>query len=226
LTESLSFLGAFLLGLLGSTHCIGMCGGIMGALSMGIKDKSAVGLSLLTYNLGRITSYAFFGALLGATSWLATEQLPFILVILRILAAALLILMGLYLGNWWFGLTKLEQAGHSIWRHIQPFGKKYLPVQHPHQAFVLGMIWGWLPCGLVYSTAALAASQANPVNSALVMAAFGLGTLPALLATGMAAAQFKAFTQQPFVRKTNAVIIIGFGILTLFSAITLATHHS
>ena len=196
----------------------------MGALSMGIKDKSSLTLSLLSYNIGRISSYAFIGILLGITSWFATEQLPMILIILRCFAAMLLIFMGLYIGNWWFGLTLLERAGQSLWQHIQPLGKKFLPVQHPHQALFLGIIWGWLPCGLVYSTAALAASQANPINSALVMASFGLGTLPALLATGVAAVQFKAFTKHPMVRKINAIIIICFGLLTLYSALTLASH--
>lgn len=224
MTEQFSVLSALLLGLLGSTHCLGMCGGIMGALTMGSSSNKPA-LILLSYNLGRISSYTLIGAIVGAMGWLATDQLPTTLIALRLIAGSLLICMGLYLANWWFGLTKLELVGQKVWKHIQPFGKKFLPAQHPYQALALGMIWGWLPCGLVYSALALAASQANPLNSALLMFSFGLGTLPALLATGVFAQQFKQLTQNRRFRALNGTIIIFFGIWTAWSAISLLQGH-
>jgi sulfite exporter TauE/SafE len=206
---------AFSLGLLSSAHCVGMCGGIMGALTLAIPaEASGRRLALLlSYNGGRIGSYVLMGALLGIfAGGLQAVGAGFGL---RLLAGLLLIAMGLYLANWWQGLTWLERGGRYLWAYIQPLGKALLPVGTAPKALLLGALWGWLPCGLVYTALAYAMTQANALQSGGVMLAFGLGTLPAVLATGLAAQQFARLLQRRGVRTGFAVLIILFGVWTL-----------
>ena len=206
---------ALILGLLGGGHCLGMCGGLMGALTLAIPkaQRSRRFQLLLAYNLGRILSYAAAGLLLGLAGWavaggpLATGM--------RVLAALLLISMGLYLAGWWSGLTRIESLGRGLWRHIQPVANRLLPVSSLPRALLLGALWGWLPCGLVYSTLLWAASQGNATHSALLMLAFGLGTWPVLLATGLAAERTSALLRKRGGRVTGGLLVILFGLWTL-----------
>jgi sulfite exporter TauE/SafE len=207
---------AFALGLFSSAHCVGMCGGIMGALSMAIpaKAKARRWFILLSYNLGRILSYTFMGILVGLFARQITESGG--LLWLRWLAGLLLIAMGLYLANWWRGLTHLEAAGRYLWAYLQPLGKSLMPVNHPAKALLLGGIWGWLPCGLVYSTLAYAMTQGTSTGAGAVMLAFGLGTLPSVLATGIAAQQLGRLLQRPGLRWSLALLVILFGFWTIW----------
>ena len=166
---------------------MGMCGGLMGALTLAIPpaQRGRRLRLLVAYNVGRVLSYTAAGLMLGMAGW-AVANSPAVLV-LRIMAALLLIAMGLYLAGWWSGLTRIEAMGRGLWRHIQPVASRLLPVSSLPRALLLGALWGWLPCGLVYSTLLWAASQGNALHSAALMAAFGLGTWPVLLATGLAA---------------------------------------
>jgi len=143
-------LSALVLGLLGGGHCLGMCGGLMGALTMAIPpDQRGRRLRLLVaYNLGRVSSYAVAGFLIGLAG-LAVANSPAAMA-LRVVAALLLITMGLYLAGWWSGLTRIESLGRGLWRHIQPIASKFMPVTSVPRALILGALWGWLPCGLVY----------------------------------------------------------------------------
>jgi len=218
---------AFGLGFFGGAHCIGMCGGIMAALSFAVPEanRSERLLLLLSYNIGRISSYTIMGVLLGSLGALADGGHG--LSVLRLIAGALLIAMGLYLGNWWRGLTLLEKAGGFLWRFIQPLGKRLMPVTTAPQALLLGGLWGWLPCGLIYSALAYAATMADVLTSGLTMLAFGLGTLPAVLASGLLAEKFKSLIQQRNVRAVFALAVIGFGIWTLMAANSHSQHsHS
>lgn len=211
------FLTALALGLLGGGHCIGMCGGLMGALTMAIPAEQRHGWRLwrvlLGYNLGRIASYALAGALLGSLGGLIQNQ--GLGPLLRLIAGLLMIAMGLYLANWWSGLTRIERVGRGLWKHIEPRARKLLPVTRMPQAILLGSLWGWLPCGLVYSTLVWASSQGEAGLSAGLMAAFGLGTLPTLLATGLLAHRMMAILRKRAVRITAALLIILFGIWTI-----------
>ncbi|RYY74070.1 MAG: sulfite exporter TauE/SafE family protein [Gammaproteobacteria bacterium] len=219
------FFPLFIMGLVSSAHCIGMCGGIMGALTMAIPQnaKASRSLILVAYNLGRICSYTVMGALAGlfAEQFAALGGGP----ILRILAGTLLVAMGLYLADWWRGLTKLEVLGRYLWAYIQPVGKRLMPVNTPAKALLLGGIWGWLPCGLVYSALALAMTQPAPSLAAGAMLAFGLGTLPAVLAAGVAAQQLTRILQQPKLRAGLALIIIAFGVWTIWGSLGHAHGH-
>nr|WP_219857483.1 sulfite exporter TauE/SafE family protein [Pseudomonas monteilii] len=206
---------ALVLGLLGGGHCLGMCGGLMGALTLAIppEQRGRRLRLLLAYNLGRITSYACAGLLLGLAGW-AVASSPAALA-LRVLAALLLIAMGLYLAGWWSGLTRIEALGRGLWRHIQPVASRLLPVSSLPRALLLGALWGWLPCGLVYSTLLWAASQGNAGYSAALMLAFGVGTWPVLLATGLAAERVNALLRRRSVRMAGGVLVMLFGVWTL-----------
>jgi len=206
---------ALILGLLGGGHCLGMCGGLMGALTLAIPPEQRGRRSqlLLAYNIGRILSYACAGLLVGLAGW-AVASSPAALA-LRVVAALLLIAMGLYLAGWWSGLTRIEALGRGLWRHIQPVASRLLPVSSLPRALLLGALWGWLPCGLVYSTLLWAASQGNAGYSAALMLAFGLGTWPVLLATGLAAERVSSLLRRRSVRMAGGLLVILFGLWTL-----------
>ena len=208
-------ISALILGLLGGGHCLGMCGGLMGALTLAIppEQRGRRLQLLLAYNLGRILSYATAGLLFGLAGWAVASSPAAML--LRIVAGLLLISMGLYLGGWWSGLTRIEAIGRGLWRHIQPVARRLLPVSSLPRALLLGALWGWLPCGLVYSTLLWAASQGDALDSGLLMLAFGLGTWPVLLATGMAAERLTALLRRRGVRMTGGLLVVLFGLWTL-----------
>lgn len=208
-------ISALILGLLGGGHCLGMCGGLMGALTLAIppEQRGRRLQLLLAYNLGRILSYASAGLLFGLAGWAVASSPAAML--LRIVAGLLLISMGLYLGGWWSGLTRIEALGRGLWRHIQPVASRLLPVSSLPRALLLGALWGWLPCGLVYSTLLWAASQGDALDSGLLMLAFGLGTWPVLLATGMAAERLTAVLRRRGIRMAGGLLVILFGLWTL-----------
>ncbi|MET0612671.1 MAG: sulfite exporter TauE/SafE family protein [Pseudomonas caspiana] len=208
-------ISALILGLLGGGHCLGMCGGLMGALTLAIpkEQRSRRFRLLLAYNMGRILSYTCAGLLIGLAGWAAANS-PGAMA-LRVIAALLLITMGLYLAGWWSGLTRIESLGRGLWRYIQPLASRLLPVSSLPRALLLGALWGWLPCGLVYSTLLWSASQGNAIDSALLMLAFGIGTCPVLLATGLAAQRITALLRQRGVRMAGGVLVIAFGLWTL-----------
>jgi len=213
---------AFIIGLLGGVHCIGMCGGIINALSFAIPDadksRTRLTLTLVLYNLGRIISYSLGGALVGGLGMLLQGPAGILGPGLRIFAGLMIIAMGLYLAGWWRGLVRLESLGNLIiWRHVQPITRQLIPVVRPHQALILGMLWGWLPCGLVYSTLTLAGAMGSWWHATLIMASFGLGTLPVMLLTGAFSNQFKNMIQKSAVRNSAALLVITFGVWTMVS---------
>ena len=214
----LSLASAFLVGLLGGGHCAGMCGGIVGAVSLSLPgSRPRIGF-LLAYNFGRIASYGAAGLLagaIGASSFFLDHVLP-VERVLYALASVMLILLGLYLAGIWRGVVVLETVGGKLWRQVQPWSKRFLPVRTLPQALALGSIWGWLPCGLVYSVVVAALATGSPWRGAALMLAFGLGTLPALLAMGMAAVRMRAVLRHVWVRRLSGLVVIGFGLLGLW----------
>lgn len=215
----LSLTAAFLVGLLGGGHCVGMCGGIVGAVTMTLPGSKPKWPFLLSYNLGRIGSYTLAGVVaggIGASSFFLEQVLP-IEKVLYALASLMLVLLGLYLAGIWRVLTRLEAVGGKLWQHIQPYSRRLLPARTIAQSLLLGTLWGWLPCGLVYSVLVAAIATANPLQGGLLMLAFGLGTLPTLLAMGMAAVRLKSLLQNPWFRRLSGLAIAGFGLAGLFS---------
>jgi sulfite exporter TauE/SafE len=168
----------------------------------------------LAYNGGRILSYAAAGAIagaLGAASMGLEGQVPARL-ILYFVANLMLVAMGLYLLGVTKALAFTERAGQSLWRRLQPLTRRFLPVRSVAQAFPLGVLWGWLPCGLVYSALATALSTGSAGRGALTMLAFGLGTLPNLLLAGIVLARLNEFVRRPIVRTLSGLLVLGFGL--------------
>ena len=191
----LSVFSAFLVGLLGGTHCVGMCGGITAALSLQLPSTGRLWPYYLTYNLGRIASYSVAGIIagaLGASALLLQELLP-VQQALFVLANFMLIALGLYLAGIWRFVTVFERIGSVLWTRVQPLMKRWLPIHNLPGALVVGALWGWLPCGLVYSVLVTALASSSALTGGMLMLAFGLGTLSNLLAMGVFAQQLRPF---------------------------------
>jgi sulfite exporter TauE/SafE len=187
-----SYLVAFVMGLFSSMHCIGMCGSIIGTLTLSLSpdirnNKMRLLPFVFNYNFGRITSYTIAGGLAGIVGVLMI--MPFGELhghrILQLLSALVMMSAGLYIAGWFPRFAYIEKIGVCFWKKIEPFGRKLIPVKTHTHAYLFGMVWGWLPCGLVYSALALAATAGDVVKSALLMLAFGVGTLPAVMGVGI-----------------------------------------
>lgn len=221
-----TLLSALLMGLIGSTHCIGMCGGIISTLSTNFSGnnlKQPFSIQIF-YNIGRISSYSLFGLLIGIFSSQLMQMLPNPHTVSMKIAGVFFILLGLYISQVLNSFKYLEGAGQKLWVKIEPFGRKYLPAKNNWSALKLGLVWGWLPCGLVYSALALAVTQLNPVHSALTMMAFGLGTLPTLLLIGHFAHNVKAILQNRNVRYLLGLILIVYGVSQVAGYSTFMMH--
>lgn len=225
--ETVNLLSALLLGLMGAGHCLAMCGGIISSLSMtsAADTERKNWYFIVIYQIGRITSYSFFGAVAG---WFGMQfnhlsPLPF----LKILSGVLLIVMALYLSQLWMGLRYLESAGKILWNKISPLSKRLLPVTTPTNAFLLGSLWGWLPCGLVYTSLGYALSLGDTLSSASFMLVFGLGTLPATILAGGASLSLKRFLNHKLVRLLSSLMFLLMGIFTLYMVFTASNggHH-
>lgn len=213
---------AFAVGLLGGVHCIGMCGGIVGALSFGLP-RAKLGPQLgfqLAYNLGRILSYSLAGALAGGLGLLLAEHsgLAQAQRVLLLIASLFMVLLGLYLGGWWPSLARLERLGLPLWRRLEPLGRGLLPLRSPLQALLLGGLWGWLPCGLVYSSLIWSLSSGGAVQGGLLMLAFGLGTLPNLLLMGVLASRLQGFLHRLWVKRLAGASVLLLGLANLWRA--------
>jgi sulfite exporter TauE/SafE len=223
---------ALAIGLLGSVHCIGMCGGIMGALTVGVSRAPgsagrgrAVGYAL-AYNLGRITSYGVAGAIAGfvGTQFFGLVSSDRAHWIALIAAGGFMVALGLYLTGWTRVLAPVERAGGLLWRRIEPFARRLLPVRSAGHAVGLGLLWGWLPCGLVYSALVLALASGDPVLGALFMVAFGIGTLPMVLTLGATARWLAGLARNHWVRQAAGGVIIVLGVLTVAAPHWLPIH--
>jgi sulfite exporter TauE/SafE len=221
------FLAVFLVGLLGGTHCIGMCGGIVGALAVQLPGEQRRQWPLhLAYNLGRVGSYAVAGALMGSVGSLGlllNNLLP-VQMALYVAANVMLVALGLYLLGVTRSLAFTERLGQRLWRHIQPATRRLLPARTFLQALPLGMLWGWLPCGLVYSVLAVALMSGSAARGALTMLAFGLGTLPNMLFAGVLLKRLRESGQGRLVRYASGMLVLGFGAFGLLHASTLGAN--
>lgn len=221
-------LTALMVGLLGGVHCLGMCGGVVGALSFNLRPE--VQLSLwkmfpyhLAYNLGRISSYVVVGALFGFLGSSVVNLASFLPVqqSLQLFAGIFMLLLGLYVGGWWNGVVAVERIGQSIWKYLQPLARKMSVVQSISQAWVYGLVWGWLPCGLVYSMLIMALSAGGAFEGGMIMLAFGLGTLPNLMLMGSFAFFFTRLSRNLSVRRIAGGLIMLMGAGQIWLAFTL-----
>lgn len=232
--SAISLLPVFLVGLAGSVHCVGMCGGIVSAFSMA-PARPAFPVAVVTlaaprltdsavrvaaYNTGRIASYATAGAiagglaggartLAGMAAWQGAAYF---------IANLILVMLGLYLMGAWSALARVEQLGQALWRRLHPLTSRILRIDSPFKMLALGALWGWLPCGMVYSVLLTAMLAGSVAGGASVMLVFGLGTLPMLLALGLAGARLRTLLQRPAVRAAGGLLVLAFGLLGMARA--------
>lgn len=231
-----NLLPVLLAGLAGSVHCAGMCGGIVSAFSAvpqgrkpfpvavvsegGMAAAADGAVRVLAYNSGRIGSYAVAGALAGGIAGSAGHLAG----MAQVQAAAywganlMLVALGLYLMGAWSGVARLEQLGGRLWARIQPLTKRVMPLDSPAKMLALGALWGWLPCGMVYSMLVTAMLAGSAADGASVMLAFGLGTLPMMMSLGLLGARLRDFLRRPQFRIVAGLVVAGFGVLGIARA--------
>ncbi len=222
---SLSLGAALVAGIAGSGHCLGMCGGIAGALAM--RDSARAGAPsrwtlALAYNLARISSYAVAGALAGllGSTLLRTADVAPLSIAFRVLAGLIMIAAAGRLLFGWRLLDPLEAAGAGLWRRLLPRPSGASRRGGITGAIGLGLAWGWLPCGLTYSMLLLAATTASVLTGALVMAAFGLGTLPAMVGATVAFERAaKVLANRATLRNVAGSLLLLFGAWTAGNAL-------
>ena len=215
MNPNIDILTAFLMGLAGAGHCLAMCGGIASAI--GVNNRPA---DIIIYNLGRMASYVLLGVIVGGAIALIAPDSPHTTKLLRWLAVAFLLALGLYFTGWWPILNRLEQAAKPLWQQV----KKLTPTNQQNKLSVLlaGAVWGWLPCGLVYSALSYAAVSGSATQGGLLMAAFAIGTFPAMIGAGYFSLSLRAILQAQGVRTAMGVLLI---IYALWTAITLIKPH-
>jgi len=223
---------AFFIGLLSSLHCFGMCGGLVGAMTMSLEPRirqnaPQLGFYTLAYNGGRIISYVVAGFLIGFFGQALRDFLmPEIGIgILRLIASILIIAMGFYIAGWFSHFSRIEKIGSPLWKILQPIGQRLLPVKNLWQAFLFGAVWGWLPCGLVYYVLLISPANDGALNSAFFMLAFGLGTLIPMMAAGFLTGRLAPLRQSQKVRHIAGIVLIIMGIVSLLLAIYPDAHR-
>ncbi len=227
MSADLTFIAAFIAGVTGSMHCMVMCGGIAGALGMrartlGVTAPKAFLFSLI-YQLGRLSSYAVAGACVGGFGVIVQALLQWLPIAqaLRVVAGIVLIMLGLQLSLRWKLLQPLEQLGASLWRRLAPLAR-HTSNHGVLQTLLLGMIWGWLPCGLIYSMLLLGALQGSALHGAMIMLAFGAGTLPTMLSSSILSAQLTRIMALREMRIGAGLLMMLLGWWTMWTAIQ---HH-
>lgn len=199
-------------------HCLGMCGSIIGTLSLSldakIRNSKPVFISyVLNYNLGRIFTYTIAGLLAGLLTAPLDTQIGHRL--LQILSAIIMSAAGLYIAGWFPRFAYIEKMGRHVWKKLEPLGHKLIPVRTRTQAFLFGTIWGWLPCGLVYTALALSATTGDIARSGITMLFFGMGTLPAVVGIGIITSLLSSWLHKPYFKQLVGILMI---LLALASA--------
>ena len=229
---STSYLVAFIMGLFSALHCLGMCGSIIGTLTLSLRKEIRDHKALLvpfvfSYNFGRITSYALAGYLAG----LLHNMLMLPLGegeghrILQIVSALIMAGAGLHIAGWFPRFAYIEKGGGLIWARLEPYGRRLIPVKTLPQAYFFGMIWGWLPCGLVYAAVTLATTAGNETRGALTMLAFGVGTLPAVVSVGLMTSLLVRLSSMKKFRQAAGISLILLALLAAFPSLNPGVLH-
>jgi len=231
MTCALDFYSAFLLGLASSLHCVGMCGGIIAVFAHSMQTaRVSLPRKLLlhlSFSLGRVLTYTLLGAVLGfASFYLLNEFVPQVAPYLRLFSGLLIILFGLHLSGYLLPLNSLEAMGKPLWRALSPALKRLMPMDHEFKAAAAGVIWGFLPCGMVYSTLLIAMTAASTSAAASIMLGFGLGTVPMLVLSGLAIGRLQAWLKQKGVRLGLAALVVAYGAWVIASYWLDGTGHT
>jgi uncharacterized protein len=227
-----SYLVALLMGLLTAMHCLTMCGAIIGSLTLSLdvsirEQPSRLLRFVLSYNLGRICSYTLAGLFAGLLQ--SALMLPFDegegYRLLQIVSAIVMAAAGVHIMGWFPSFAYIERMGSHFWRRVEPFGRRLLPVQTIPQAFVFGMVWGWMPCGLVYAALALAAAAGDVERSTLTMLAFGIGTLPVVAGVGIMTSQLVRLSRMNRFRRLTGITLVVLALLAAFPWLNPMMRH-
>lgn len=226
----LTILACFIAGLSSTLHCFGMCGGISTMLSLQ-SEQSEQYLrkyqNAFLYNAGRIFSYAMIGLLAGISSQFATYHfLKNGHQILQIISSIILITIALHILGLFSSFKIIEKVAYILWKKVQLLFKWLLPAKSPIAVFSFGLIWGWLPCGMVYSVLLLAVSSANALDSMLYMLAFGLGTLPGMFSASAGSSYINGLTKKAMFKYISAVLLIGIALIPFYSSFFSDNDHS
>ena len=221
----ITFISAFFVGLFSTLHCVGMCGGIIGALTFSLPEQIRNNRWRLipyvtTYNIGRISSYVLAGTLVGSLGDNITALAPqYGHLILQLFASILMLGIGLYLAGWFPAFVKIEHLGKPIWKKLEPISQKLIPVKNPIHAYLFGLIWGWLPCGLVYTALIWSSTAGTAQDGALLMLAFGAGTLPTVMITGILTGWFVRLSRTAYIRPLVGLAVIIMALVTGYLAL-------
>lgn len=221
---TLTLTAAFVAGLAGSAHCFGMCGGMAGALGVrarmqGGSPMQAFALASL-YQIGRVLGYATIGAIGGAFGHSAHWALSLTRFegVLRTAAGVLTILIAIRILSRWNAFAPLERLGARLWTKLQPLTKRASNSNDWPGHLALGLLWGWLPCGLVYSMVLITFAAGSAAAGAAVMVAFGLGTLPSMLSSTLLAGTVPNLSRQPWFKHATGTAMFVFGVWMIFAA--------
>ena len=228
-----SFFVALLMGLFSAFHCLGMCGSIIGSLTLSLKREIRENKRLLlpfiaSYNAGRVLSYSMAGMLAGFAEHVLSIPLGegHGHRILQILSAIVMLGAGLHIGGWFPRFAYIEKFGNVVWRRIEPYGRRLVPVETLPRAFVFGMVWGWLPCGLVYTALALAATTGDVFRSTFTMLSFGLGTMPAVMGVGIMTSWMVKLSNMKRFRELTGIILILLALMAAFPGLNPMVKHA
>lgn len=229
----ITLVSAFVVGLVSTLHCLGMCGGIIGALTFSLpveirQHRWRLFPYISAYNLGRLSSYTLAGALIGGLGQQVFNFLSpdYAHLILQGLGSLLMIGIGLYLAGWFPRFSVIEHLGAPLWRRLEPLGKKLLPVQSPLHAYLFGLVWGWLPCGLVYSALAWSSTVGSAQYGALFMLSFGAGTLPSVMTAGILTGWMARLARLTQVKTLVGILLILLALLSFYLTLIHGHHHA
>lgn len=227
----ITFISAFFVGLFSTVHCFGMCGGIIGALTFSLPEKIRNNRKRLipyiaAYNFGRISSYSLAGGLAGGLGGNLLALSPvYGHLVLQLFASILMIGIGLYLAGWFPALVKIEHIGKPIWKKLEPISQKLIPVKSPVHAYLFGIVWGWLPCGLVYTALIWSTTAGSTEDGVLLMLAFGMGTLPSVMIAGILTGWFTRLIRSTYIRPLVGLTIIIVALITGYLALLHSGHQ-
>ena len=228
-----ALIGAWLAGILGGVHCIAMCGGFLTAIASSGVPAAAQGRPLLAarvlarrqfpYNLGRITTYTLLGAIAGSAGALALASSTSLLPLQRALyVIANLFLLGLAIAiaGRRQGFAWLQRAGLAMFGKVLPAIRPLLLARAASARYAVGMIWGFVPCALTYSVLPIALFAGGALQGGAVMLAFGLGTLPNLMAAGLVVARARTWLEARSIRFAAALLLAAFAAIGIWRALT------
>ena len=217
---------ALLMGFFGSPHCLGMCGGLVTAFGLSMKDVSPAKRRALvaTYHFGRLTSYAFLGLVAGLIGTAVLQPLMQSNSASRILLGLVLVFVGVTMLGAPF-LKNLERFGMRFWQYLSPIRQKVFPLNTFPRALSAGLLWGFLPCGLVYGALLIAVVAHNPLSGAALMFVFGLGTVPMLVATHETVGWLRDKIGRFRLRQLNGAMMVLSGLAVVFFPIAMSNMH-